>query len=146
MKKITQTEINRFIKLTSGASYNEEAKEEYKKLGRKILNVIAERMGLIKGEFDIRWNPGGIACSGDHTLHTDKVYLALHDNLGFGWFYYRSCKGRKDYTGGSNQNCNWKMLEFGLDTLVKKLNDIHHHDRTPQYTTMDSTIIPLLVS
>ena len=121
--KITQKQIERFIALTSGSSYNSELKEEYKKLGRKILKSLAEIMGLQKGEFDIHWNPGGIAISGDHILHTDWFYLALDDNINCGWFYYRTCTSRKDYTGGHNRITHWHFLKnYGLEELAKAIN------------------------
>lgn len=122
MKPISTAELSRFISLTKTACYNYHAKEEYRKLGHRILKYIAEQMELAKGEFDIRWNPGGIAVSGDHTLHTEKIYLALHDNCGFGSFYWRTCEGRKDYTGGPNQNVTWNaLLRGGLAPLVAVL-------------------------
>ena len=120
--KITKGNISRFVSLTSGASYNEELKKEYRQLGRKILKEIANQIGLKEGDYDIRWNPGGVAVSGDHTLHTDKIYLALYDNCGMGWFYWRTCKGRKDYQGGPNQIVNWSiLLDYGTDPLVTVL-------------------------
>lgn len=119
---ITQSQLVRFVNLTRAACYNEELKEEYRKLGKKILKALADLIGLQKGEFDIRWNPGGIACSGDHTLHTDRIYVALHDNIGSGWFYWRTCKGRKDYTGGQNQIVGWtKLTAHGLEPLTNVL-------------------------
>src|SRR5271165_5277282 len=122
MKAITQKELERFVELRSEACYDYLNKEEYRKLGRKILKYIAEQMGLQKGEYDIRFNPGGQACSGDHTLHTDKVYLALHDNIGSGWFYWRTCNGRKDYSGGPNQIVTWNdFLRYGVLGMVKTL-------------------------
>lgn len=121
--KITQKQLERFIHLTSHSHYNSELKEEYRKLGRKVLKVLAEIMGLQKGEFEIRWNPGGIAVSGDHTLHTDWFYLALHDNLGSSWFYYRTCTSRQDYTGGQNRIIQWNFLKtYGLEELAKAIN------------------------
>jgi hypothetical protein len=79
-------------------------------------------MGLKKGEFDIRWNPGGIAVSGDHTLHTDKIYVAFHDNLQTGCFYWRTCKGRKDYTGGPNQIVYFtELMNGGWESFVETL-------------------------
>jgi hypothetical protein len=123
MKKITQSDLVRFVNLTGSARYyNEERKAEYRKLGKRILKELADLIGLKKGEFDIRWNPGGIACSGDHILHTDKVYVALHDNIGSGWFYWRTCQGRKDYTGGPNQIVAWtKLTAHGLEPLARIL-------------------------
>lgn len=120
--KITE-KIRFFITAMRGASYNYEVKEEYRKLGRSILRRIAKEMGLQTGEFDIRWNPAGIATPGDHTLHTDKVYLALHDNCNSGWFYWRTVEGRKDYTGGANQIVSWTEFAApgGFEKLVKVL-------------------------
>lgn len=118
---ITQNEIDRFIYLSSNSSYDEGLKDRYRTLGKKILRFIVQELGLKKGEYEIRWNPGGIACSGDHTLHTDKFSLALHDNCGLGFFYWRTVKDRKDYTGGQNQNVHWKELSNGLTPLLKQL-------------------------
>jgi hypothetical protein len=124
---ITTIARQNFVTLTRLACYNETHKAEYKKLGRRILKEIAKQMGLQKGEFDIRWNPGGIACSGDHTLHTDKVYVALHDNIGSGWFYWRKCHGRKDYgtvMDCPNQIVYWNptfMSEGGWNNLIETL-------------------------
>lgn len=122
MKPISTKDISRFVALTKDACYDEVNKQEFRKLGRRILKAIALQMGLNEGEYDIRWNPGGIACSGDHTLHTDKIYLALHDNYGTGYFYWRTCKGRKDYTGGTNQIVSWtSLLKGGLAPLIAVL-------------------------
>jgi hypothetical protein len=120
--KITKNALQRFVDLTNGASYNEELKAEYRKLGKKILKEIVMQMGLMDGQYDIRWNPGGIAMSGDHTLHTDKVYLSLCDNCGMGWFYWRTVKGRTDYTGGPNQIVGWtSFLQNGIEPLAAVL-------------------------
>jgi hypothetical protein len=127
---VTKQHLQRFVELTREAVYDQSGdgeyncglgnlKKEYRNLGRRILKHIAEQMELAPGSYEIRWNPGGIACSGDHTLHTDKVYLALHDNIGLGWFYWRTCKGRKDYTGGANQVISWQsLLNNGLNMLI----------------------------
>jgi len=119
MKSISQADLVYFVNLSSQSDYNEERKERYRKLGKEILKQLAEIMKLEKGSFDIRWNPGGIACSGDHTLHAEWFYLALHDNLGAGWFYYRTCKGRNDYSGGPNILYAWtKLTAFGIEHLA----------------------------
>jgi hypothetical protein len=120
---ITEKQLKRFVWLSSNASGDAvpgSLKGEYKNLGRKILKYIAEQMKLLKGAYEIRWNPGGTACSGDHCLHTNKVYVALDDNLSCGWFYWRTVKGMKDYCGGRNQVVYWKDFTApgGLDKLI----------------------------
>lgn len=109
--------------MTRLACYNDEIKKEYKSLGRRILKEIVKELGLQKGEYDIRWNPGGIAISGDHILHTDKIYIMLDDNCGSGWFAWRTCKGRKDYTGGPNQIVHWEQFVDcdGWEKLIRVL-------------------------
>ena len=129
---LTNAHLNLFIHLTKAAAndYSGDSecgpgnlKNEYKKLGRRILKYIAEKMALTPDQYDIRWNPGGIACSGDSTLHTDKVYVALHDNCGSGWFYWRTVKGRRDFTGGPNQIVRWDDFcePEGMVNLIRVL-------------------------
>jgi hypothetical protein len=118
MKTITQTQLKTFVNMTRSACYNYEMKERYKRLGKKILLALVEYLQLQPGEYDIRFNPGGIACSGDHILHTDKFYVDMSDNCNLGWFYYRSCQGRKDYTGGVNRIVYWPMIiNHGIEGL-----------------------------
>ncbi len=134
--KVTKAELGRFVDLTTSASYDERLKNIYHKLGRKLLKRIVEIMGLQKGDYDIRWNPGGIAVSGDHTLHTDWFYLALHDNIGSGWFYYRTVNGRKDFHGGPNIIVSWQtLLEHDLEGLAASIvRDCDHPtpDKAPK--------------
>lgn len=124
--KVTPTKLRSLITLIGLTPYDYFHKEEYRRLGRSILRQLAKDMGLQKGEFDIRWNPGGVAVSGDHTLHTDKIYVAFHDNLNLGWFYWRKCHGRKDYGCGMdcpNQIVQWNSLlaDGGWDKFVVAL-------------------------
>lgn len=125
LKAPTKANIKRFIYLTSHSCFIPPLKQEYKNLGRRILKYIAQEMALKEGEYEIRWNPGGIAVSGDHILHTQNVYLALHDNLGTGWFYYRRCEGLRDFSGGTNQIVHWKDIENGLEPLIEALKIMH---------------------
>jgi hypothetical protein len=111
-----------FVTLTGTAQYNEENKQQYRKLGKKILQELANQLGFTSKQVRISWNPGGIACSGDHTLHGEKFYVALHDNIGLGWFYYRTCKGLKDYTGGRNIIVYWdQLINCGVEGLAKAI-------------------------
>lgn len=81
-----------------------ERKVTLHKSGRSWLRYVAEALGLEPGSYDVRSNMGGIAVSGEVTLHGESIYVqlsesCLHPGISI---MYRSCKGRKDYTGGSN--------------------------------------------
>lgn len=125
---ITKNELIEFANHCGKCGYDAERKEKYRKLGRKILREIVKLLGLQKGEYEIRWNPGGIAVDGDHILHTEKFYLSLDDNLGSGWFFWRKCHGMKDYGTGMdcpNQIYNWTTLTaYGLEPLVETLRKV----------------------
>jgi hypothetical protein len=127
MKPLTSKDLVRLATLAGSSEYNEARKKEFQLLGGRTLKELAFRIGLKPEEYDIRWNPGGIAVSGDHILHTDKLYVALHDNCGTGWFYWRTCQGKKDYSGGPNQIVHWNHLATsGLQPLADSLKKIQY--------------------
>lgn len=103
-----------------GLSYADPArKKAFHTAARRALNRVAAELGLSKGQYEIRVNKGGIAVSGEVTLHTDPVvrgdinatdwredglYVQVSQScLGKGReVMYRLCKSRADYTGGQN--------------------------------------------
>lgn len=101
--------------------YNEEAKADYKRFSLNLLKSIAKDLRLAKCDFSIRFNPGGIAVSGDATLHHNLFYLTISEC----GIMFRSCKGQKDYTGGQN---NWAIFaghpEMDQKQLENKLWDL----------------------
>ncbi len=105
-------------------AYNAEAKAEYHRLARRYLKYIAKLLGLPKGSFDVRSNMGGIAVSGEVTLHTDDVYVQLSPfPLTFHDILIRTCKGRKDFTGGQNQwlPCSYIPIPFRFAEEVARV-------------------------
>jgi hypothetical protein len=54
--------------------------------------------------FDLRSNQGGVAVSGEVTLHADRLYVqASQPTTGSDTgILFRSCDGRRDYVGGVN--------------------------------------------
>ena len=82
--------------------YNSEAKKKYASELKSKLRRVAKTMGLVAGEYDLRFNPGGIAVWGEVTLHTDSLYIQASHSCDLG-VLVRTCKGRKDYTGGPNK-------------------------------------------
>jgi hypothetical protein len=78
--------------------------------GKRILKTIANMLGLQPGTYDIRSNQGGIAVSGEVTLHGEHIYIQFYQGGMGNQFMYRSCKGRGDYTGGDNHWMKWDDL------------------------------------
>jgi hypothetical protein len=98
---MTDREIRLLVETGKHAGYNPEIKREFKRLARKFLRELKDRTGL---DGDLRWNEGGIAVSGEATFHTDGIYVQISGELlrDLG-IMYRTCKGRKDYSGGANR-------------------------------------------
>jgi hypothetical protein len=91
--------------------YNPEIKRKFHSQGAAILRVLATLLDYKKGDYDLRHNQGGIAVSGEITLHSDTLYVQFSqsptNHTGFLW---RTCSDRKDYTGHFNQWAAWSDL------------------------------------
>lgn len=96
-------------------------KDRFRRIGAKILGEIAHLMGLLPNQYEVRWNPAGIAGSGDLILHTQAIYVNFEANvcLSLG-FMYRGCDGMRDYGGGGGRNCwmSWRALERDLQRVA----------------------------
>lgn len=106
-------------------------KTEFHKLAKAELRKLVKNLGMTRGTYDIRSNLGGDAVAGEVILHTEKVYLQIITK-GFGEkglrVMYRTCKGRKDYTGGQN---NYVSLEEFLTSEFRyKLSNMIFSDLT----------------
>jgi hypothetical protein len=89
------------------------SKLKYHALGKRVLKAVAMELGLQSGTYDISSNLGGTAVAGEITLHTNHIYIQLCESCGQGLeVLYRSCKGRKDYSGGRN---HWMRYDDLLD-------------------------------
>lgn len=91
--------------LGGDVSYNPFRKHAFHRAGKRLLKRIADELGLVKEQYDLRSNLGGIAVSGEVTLHTDTLYLQLSQGIlwhGEARILYRRCNGRKDYCGHAN--------------------------------------------
>ena len=101
--------LEEFIRLADGApidAYDDAGaarKKRFHQLGRRALLALASTLDLEPGSFDIRSNMGGIAISGEITLHGEWLYVQFGQNIGNLGFMYRRCIGRKDYRGQQNQ-------------------------------------------
>jgi hypothetical protein len=85
-------------------AYNEANKAAFHREARKRLAQLAVELDLPLGSYDLRSNKAGIAGSGEVTLHGLDVYVQVsQSSMGTGrGILYRTCKGRRDYSGGTN--------------------------------------------
>lgn len=122
--------VERFLAAAEGSvAYNEEAKEAFHRNGRLVLQKLAKDLGLATDERDIRSNMGGIAVSGEVTLHGGRIYVQLEQScLGPGeGILVRTCQGRKDYTGGQNHWLrfdamkDWKKFVWTVKVIMDGL-------------------------
>ena len=88
--------------------YDCDAKREYVTKYRSVLRKLASALGLSKSQYDLRFNPGGIAVWGEVTLHTHTRYVQVSHGHDLG-ILARTCNGRQDYTGGRN---HWLPLSL----------------------------------
>ena len=106
-------------------SYNDANKAKFKKSAMHLMKKLAVLVGGQRG--DVRYNAGGCAVSGEVTLHTECIYVSL--NLGYDkdlGYLVRTCKGKKDYTGGRNtwfQYDTLKDLDMVAGIINKMIND-----------------------
>lgn len=124
---MTQSELTRLTALNGRCTYHEANKKEFKRLSQKLLRALATELGLERTDRDIRYNPGGIAVSGDSTLHADHLYVTFNvDGFGLG-VLVRTCKHRKDYTGGPNRWFSFERLKStgvpGLTAFARQVLD-----------------------
>lgn len=100
--------MNKFIALANFVAANEignypdpDIKRDFHRLSKLVLNSI--KIELDHEHSEIRSNMGGIAVSGEITLHTDRLYVQISEGYMGKQIMYRSCEGTKDFTGGTNR-------------------------------------------
>jgi hypothetical protein len=108
----------------SRVAYDDDVKREFHLCARRQLRRLADVLGFAPGAYDLRSNQRGIAVSGEVTLHADHLYVRAcqpatgHDS----GVLYRTCQGRKDYTGGRNNFASLDLLNDPehLARLIRK--------------------------
>lgn len=103
-------------------------KKAFHTQAKKWLKQVASALGLPAGSFELRSNQAGIAVSGEVTLHSNSLYIQVHEAMfgpGLG-VLYRSCAGRKDYSGGHNHHCALADLtdEYRQQSWLRELRSI----------------------
>ena len=123
-KQKHMSNVKELIRLAkSDLGYNETAKTKFHRLAKSTLADLARHLGYAKNAYDLRSNLGGVAISGEITLHSDELYVQLSQPLAGTNFMWRTCKHRKDYNGGANQLADWDTL-LDLPALAKRMLDV----------------------
>ena len=97
----------------ANCSYEPEPKRRFHAMARARLRDLATELRLKTGAFDLRSNAGGVAVSGEITLHGKHVYVqvcqpATRADTGI---LIRTCNGRRDYSGGRNHFAPLALLD-----------------------------------
>ena len=94
-------------------AYNPEIKQRFHTAARRRLRRLATALGFSPGSFDLRSNLGGIAVSGEITLHHDDLYVQVCQPAtgADSGILIRTCQGRRDYTGGCNHFAPLRLLD-----------------------------------
>lgn len=93
-----------------GVGYDAEGKKLFHSEGRRAMKALADALGYDRGDFDLRANQGGIAVSGEITLHSNEAYVQLSCNGRGSEVLYRGCSSRTDYTGERNHHAAMHQL------------------------------------
>src|SRR5712672_2649532 len=91
---------------------------------RRRLKQLAAALCLPPQSYDLRSNAGGIAVSGEATLHADHLYVqacqpATGQDTGI---LFRTCQDRKDYHGGPNNFASIELLNRPED-LARRITE-----------------------
>ena len=94
-------------------AYDSVQKRSFHITGMKRLRILAKDLAFAPKSYDIRSNCGGIAVSGEVTLHHEHLYVqisqpATRADTGI---LIRTCKGRKEDTGGRNHFAPLSLLD-----------------------------------
>jgi len=108
--------LARLMLSEESGSYNDAFKAKFRLVGKKAMKELARLLGL--RTFDIQFNPGGIAVSGDLRLmgmwsEGNGVYISMNKDFPsapYGQILYRTIKHMKDFTGGPNQWMSYETL------------------------------------
>lgn len=108
------------MQLACSARYDNAAKQNYRRFVLTYFRSLAKKLNLRRGDYSIRFNPGGVAVGGDATLHHNHFYLSLNENGCF----WRPCEGQRDYIGGLN---HWLVSQWNVHGELQFLEDIGFH-------------------
>lgn len=106
-------------------AYEPEQKRRFHAAARARLRNLASALDFAPDTYDLRTNEGGVAVSGEITMHHDGVYVQVsqpsmgHDS----GILIRRCAGRRDYTGGRNHFAPLALLD-DIPALARRVRAV----------------------
>ena len=118
MKKLTKAH-NNLHKMYGSADFSycdAELKRGLHKDSAAYLRMLAEQLKLPEGSYEIRLNEGGIAGSGEITLHSDNLYVQISQWAGYEdlRLLIRGCRSRTDFSGLENHSLTTLATPAGV--------------------------------
>jgi hypothetical protein len=112
------------------------AKLKFHREGKQFLRLLAAELDLSASTkpFSISSNRGGVAVSGEVTLHSDDLYVQLHESCvgrqGVS-VLFRSCSSRKDFCGNRNHTVRMENIqtEAAQASFIANLKDLINAER-----------------
>jgi hypothetical protein len=106
-------------------AYAPEQKRCFHAAARMRLRKLAATLGFAPASYDLRSNAGGIAVSGEITMHHDCVYVQVSQSaMGFdSGILIRTCRGRRDYVGGRNHFAPLSLLD-DIPALARRVRAV----------------------
>ncbi len=94
-------------------AFDGEQKKKFHRQTRTALRALAKELRFSKSLYDLRSNEGGIAVSGEITLHHERVYIQVSQPAtgADSGVLIRACGGRRDYTGGRSHFATLSLLD-----------------------------------
>ena len=82
-------------------AYDGAQKRKFHREARAALRALAKELRFPEGSHDLRSNQGGVAVSGEITMHHDRVYIQVCQPAtgADSGILIRTCDGRRDYDG-----------------------------------------------
>jgi hypothetical protein len=84
-------------------------KRAFHRAARAFLQALAADLPLKPAQYDLRRSPGGMAISGEVTLHADHLYVQVTKSRCCD-ILYRRCDSREDCHGGSDHCVSFAEL------------------------------------
>jgi hypothetical protein len=119
---MTTTSTTACFDFKKRVAYDPEAKRRFHAHARRRLLELAGALGLRPCSFDLRSNQGGIAVSGEVTLHADRLYVQVSQPVlgADSGILFRSCDSRRDYVGSVNNFASLDLL-YDPEALARRI-------------------------